>query len=38
VAEVFPSHAAFVRDAVAHLSADEQEGLRTLLKKLGKGL
>ena len=38
VSEVFPSHAKFVRDAVAHLAPEEQDGLRALLKKLGKGL
>jgi MarR family 2-MHQ and catechol resistance regulon transcriptional repressor len=38
IREVFPGHASFVRDAVAHLSVDEQESLRELLKKLGKGL
>ncbi|MDT8368119.1 MAG: MarR family transcriptional regulator [Longimicrobiales bacterium] len=38
VAEVFPSHAAFVCDSMNLLEKDEQETLRALLKKLGKGL
>lgn len=35
---VFPGHAAFVEEAVSHLDASEQETLRALLKKLGKGV
>lgn len=38
IRQVFPGHASFVRDAVAHLSDAEQESLRDLLKKLGKGM
>lgn len=38
IRRVFPGHAAFVEEAVCHLSVDEQETLRTLLKKLGKGM
>ncbi len=38
IREVFPGHAAFVEEAVSHLGADEQETLRSLLKKLGKGM
>lgn len=38
ISEVFPGHAAFVRDAVSHLSAEEQDDLRKLLKRLGKGM
>lgn len=38
IAEVFPGHAAFVDEAVAHLTPDEQDRLRTLLKRLGKGM
>jgi MarR family transcriptional regulator, 2-MHQ and catechol-resistance regulon repressor len=38
VEDVFPGHAAFVAEAVSHLSEEEQERLRALLKKLGKGM
>lgn len=38
VEEVFPRHAAFVREAVSHLDPEEQDELRRLLKKLGKGM
>ena len=38
IEEVFPGHAAFVHEAVSHLSAREQDELRRLLKKLGKGM
>ena len=38
IGEVFPDHAAFVRDMVAHLEPRERRELRTLLKKLGMGL
>ena len=38
IAEVFPGHAEFVRDLTAHLSAAEQDELRSLLKRLGKGI
>lgn len=38
ITDVFPGHAAFVHDLVSVLAPDEQETLRTLLKKLGKGI
>lgn len=38
IADVFPGHAAFIRELVSVLEPDEQETLRTLLKKLGKGV
>jgi MarR family 2-MHQ and catechol resistance regulon transcriptional repressor len=38
VREVFPGHATFIHDAVGHLTLEEQETLRKLLKKLGKGV
>jgi MarR family 2-MHQ and catechol resistance regulon transcriptional repressor len=38
VAEVFPGHATFIFDLAAHLEPEEQEELRGLLKKLGKGI
>jgi len=38
ISEVFPSHADFVRELVSVLDPGEQEALRALLKKLGKGL
>lgn len=38
IQEVFPGHATFVAEALGHLTADEQETLRSLLKKLGKGV
>lgn len=36
IADVFPDHAVFVRELADRLQPDEQERLRTLLKKLGK--
>lgn len=38
VSEVFPEHAAFVADLCSVLRPEEQEELRRLLKKLGKGV
>lgn len=38
VAEVFPAHAAFVRDLAGILPESEQEELRELLKRLGRGI
>lgn len=38
MAQVFPEHAAFIRRSLAHLEPHEQEELRRLLKKLGKGM
>lgn len=35
---VFPGHVEFIRDLVSSLNPDEQEALRELLKKLGKGI
>lgn len=34
----FPEHARSLRDLMAHLDASEQATLRTLLKRLGKGV
>lgn len=38
VHEVFPGHAAYIQELVEVLEPEEQETLRTLLKKLGKGI
>lgn len=38
ISRVFPGHAAFVHQLVDHLSPEEREDLRALLKKLGKGI
>lgn len=38
VAEVFPDHAAYVRELVGELEGEETEELRRLLKKLGKSV
>ena len=38
VAEVFPGHASAVAELVEGLRPEEQEELRTLLKRLGKGI
>lgn len=38
IAEVFPGHADFIRDLTAHLTAADQDELRDLLKRLGKGI
>lgn len=38
VMDVFPGHAAFIHELVEVLDVDEQETLRRLLKKLGKGV
>ncbi len=38
IAGVFPGHVKFVRGLVDPLSPEEQQTLRTLLKKLGKGI
>lgn len=38
VASVFPEHATYVEHLSRHLGADEQETLRALLKRLGKGI
>jgi MarR family transcriptional regulator, 2-MHQ and catechol-resistance regulon repressor len=38
VAEVFPRHALAIADLAAELDAGEQEALRDLLKRLGKGI
>ena len=38
IEDVFPGHAAFVRDLASALDEDEVRELRRLLKKLGKGV
>lgn len=38
IRDVFPSHAAFVEELLGGLEPTEQEELRRLLKKLGKGI
>ena len=38
VADVFPAHADYVEHLSRHLTADEQETLSSLLKRLGKGI
>jgi len=38
ITEVFPGHASFIRELASVLEPDEQELLRELLKKLGKGI
>lgn len=38
IIDVFPGHASFVEELVGVLEPHEQETLRTLLKKLGKGV
>lgn len=38
ITRVFPGHAAYVRELVSLLTAEERNDLRTLLKKLGKGI
>jgi MarR family 2-MHQ and catechol resistance regulon transcriptional repressor len=38
VARVFPEHAVFIEHLCRHLDADEQQELRRLLKRLGKGI
>lgn len=38
ISDVFPGHAAFVEGLTEPLDEDEQERLRELLKKLGKGI
>ena len=38
VASVFPEHASYIERLCRHLDAEEQEELRALLKRLGKGI
>ncbi len=38
VADVFPGHASYVQHLSRHLSTEEQESLRSLLKALGRGI
>jgi MarR family 2-MHQ and catechol resistance regulon transcriptional repressor len=38
ISGVFPGHAEFIEDLANHLEVDEQEALRTLLKKLGRSI
>lgn len=38
ISQVFPGHGSYVEELSGHLSLEEQEALRTLLKKLGHGI
>lgn len=38
ISAVFPRHAAFIRDVMKHMSREEQQDLRHLLRRLGKGI
>ena len=38
IRECFPGHAAAIEDLATELTADEQEELRYLLKRLGRGI
>ncbi len=38
VARVFPAHAEYIEHLCRHLSSDEQDEMRRLLKQLGKGI
>lgn len=38
ISEVFPGHATHIHDLAAHMSAEQQDELRRLLKLLGKGI
>lgn len=38
ISEVFPEHAEYVEGLAAELAPEEQDALRSLLKKLGKGV
>ncbi len=38
IGKLFPEHAAYIRDLLDHLEAEEVTQLRDLLKKLGKGV
>ena len=38
ISDVFPEHASFIRELSSQLGPEEQETLRRLLKKLGKGI
>ncbi len=38
ISDAFPQHASFIGELTAELDPEEQETLRVLLKKLGKGL
>lgn len=38
IARVFPGHANYIRDLTAHLLPEEQDDLRELLRRLGKGM
>lgn len=38
VGRVFPEHAAYIEHLCRHLSAEDQQELRRLLKQLGKGI
>jgi MarR family 2-MHQ and catechol resistance regulon transcriptional repressor len=38
ISEVFPGHGEFIEGLASHLDVDEQEALRSLLKKLGRSI
>lgn len=38
IAQVFPGHRTYIESLARHLSLDEQEEMRTLLKKLGRAV
>ena len=38
ISDVFPGHGQFIEDLANHLEVDEQEALRSLLKKLGRSI
>lgn len=38
ISDVFPEHASFIRELSSELEPEEQETLRRLLKRLGKGI
>jgi MarR family 2-MHQ and catechol resistance regulon transcriptional repressor len=38
IGDVFPGHGGFVEELSGHLDSSEQDALRSLLKKLGKGI
>jgi MarR family 2-MHQ and catechol resistance regulon transcriptional repressor len=38
VADVFPAHVAYVEQLSSHLTTDQQDTMRSLLKKLGQGI
>ncbi|TVP76612.1 MAG: MarR family transcriptional regulator [Gemmatimonadales bacterium] len=38
ISSVFPEHAAFICDAMKHMSREEQQEMRHLLRRLGRGI